>query len=348
VTPDHVNLYDFEAAAERTLPAAAWDFIAGGSMDEVTLRRNRSAYEALALRPRYLRDVSNRDLTTTMLGTEVSMPIFVSPAGMQWVAHPEGELATVRGAGAARALMIVPTGTQASIGEVAAAAAGPIWFQLYHSGRERTGTLVRAAEEAGCLAICVTCDVPVASFKERDRRHGFSVFGGEPPAERLSHQVTWDDVAWLRTVTSLPIVLKGINTAEDARLAVESGADGILVSTHGGRLMDMTLSAIESLPEVVETVGDQAEVYVDSGVRRGSDVMKALALGARAVGIGRPFYWGLAAGGADGVARVLELLRAELDIVLAYCGQTSVQSLEPNLVHVPLGWGRSAVASSLV
>src|SRR4051812_16848147 len=198
---DHVNLYDFEAAAERTLPPASWDFIAGGAMDEVTLRRNRSAYEALALRPRYLRDVSVRDLTTTVLGTELSLPIFVSPAGMQWVAHPDGELATVRGAGAAGTLMIVPTGTRASIAEVAAAATGPIWFQLYHAGRERTETLVPDAEAAGCRAICVTVDVPVTSLKERDRRHGFSVFGGQPAGDALSFQVTWDDVEWLRGIT---------------------------------------------------------------------------------------------------------------------------------------------------
>jgi isopentenyl diphosphate isomerase/L-lactate dehydrogenase-like FMN-dependent dehydrogenase len=336
---EHVSLYDFEAAAERILPPASWDFIAGGARDEATVRRNRLAFDAVALRPRYLRDVTRRDLTTTLLGSEVSMPIFVSPGCMQWLAHPEGELATVRGAGAARTLMIVPAETRAPIADIAAAATGPIWFQLDHGDRGRSADLVAAAEEAGCLAVCVSTGAPFAAGNERNRRHAFSVFGGQPAEDVRTFGFTWDELDWLRGQTQLPIVLKGINTADGAHLAVESGAAGIIVSTDGGRLVDTTLSAFESLPEVVKAVGGQIEVYVDSGVRRGSDVLKALALGARAVGIGRPFYWGLAAGGADGVARVLELLRAEFDIAIAFCGQTSVRALEPNLVRVPAGWG---------
>jgi 4-hydroxymandelate oxidase len=344
--PDLINLHDYEAAAEAALPAHLWDFIAGGAMDEVTLRRNRTAFEELALRPRYLRQVGEPELATTVLGCEISMPVFVSPAGMQTVAHPDGELATARAAGLAQTLMIVPSGVRrATHAEVAEAATGPLWLQLYHRDRATTEARVREVEAAGYRAICVTCDVPVASYKERDLRHGLAAFGGSRSPESLGFPVTWDDVEWLRGLTGLPLVLKGLNTAEDARLAVEHGASGILVSTHGGRLLDTTRSSIESLGEVVGAVDGRIEVYVDSGVRRGTDVLKALALGARAVGVGRPFFWGLAVGGAEGVHGMLELLRAELTLALRYCGQHSIHELDEALLHVPASW-RTPCASA--
>jgi len=358
---DPINLYDYEAMAQRALPHHIWDFIAGGAMDEVTTRRNRSAFETLALRPRFLRDISQRDLTTTVLDTEISLPIMVSPAGGHKYAHPEGEVATARGAGMSRTLMILSTSSHCSMEEVAAAATGPLWFQLYHRGYDLSEMLVHRAEEAGFRAICLTVDTPLPAPKERDLRNRFA----RPPGlelgnfrghrDRLSEvsgvdempdwesaraaSLTWKELEWLRGLTSLPLVLKGIRTAEDAHLAVENGVDGILVSTHGGRQLDMTMGSIEMLPEIVDAVKGRAEVYLDSGVRRGSDVLKALALGARAVAIGRPLFWGLAVNGAEGVHGVLELLRVELDRVLGYCGQTSVRDLEPNLVCVPTGWG---------
>ena len=354
-----VNLYDYEARAKLTLPHNEWDTIEAGAMDMFTTRRNRSAFEELTLRPRFLRDVDDRDISTTMLGEEISLPVFICPAGSHVKAHPDGELATARGAGMSNTLMMLSTACNFPLEDVSEAASGPLWFQLYHRGYDLTEMLVHRAEEAGFKAICLTVDTPVPSPKERDlrnayvRHHELANFRGlgraemeisgtdETPGWDVSYTtpITWKELEWLRSLTQLPLVLKGIRTAEDAHVAVESGVNGVLVSTHGGRQLDMTMGAIEILPEVVEAVNGRAEVYLDSGVRRGSDVVKALALGAQAVGIGRPLFWGLALNGAEGVHGVLELLREEVDRAIAYCGQTSVQNLDANLVNIPEGWG---------
>ena len=356
---DPINLYDYEARAKLTLAHDTWDFIDAGAMDEFTTRRNRSAFEDLTLRPRFLRDIGERDISTTVLGEKISMPVMVAPAGSHMVAHQDGELATARGAGMSDTLMMLSTSSNYSMEEVSEAATGPLWFQLYHRGYNLTEMLVHRAEEAGFKAICLTVDTPSPSPKERDLRNQYSrgfELGNFRAMDRPSNQIsgtdetpgwevsrvlpiTWKELEWLRSLTSLPLVLKGIRTAEDAHVAVENGVNGILVSTHGGRQMDMTMGAIEMVPEVVEAAKGQAEVYVDSGVRRGSDVIKALALGARAVAIGRPLFWGLAINGADGVHGVLELLREEVDRAMSYCGQTNIRELEPNLVNIPYGWG---------
>ncbi len=361
---DPINLYDYEAMAKQVLPHNDWDTIDAGAMDMFTTRRNRSAFEALTLRPRFLRDISQRDISTTVLGEEISLPVMIAPAGSHMKAHPEGELATARGAGMSNTLMMLSTSSNYSMEDVADVATGPLWFQLYHRGYDLTEMLVHRAEEAGFKAICLTVDTPVPSPKERDlrnqyvRTHELGNFRGmdrprneisgtdETPGWEVSRTtpLTWKELEWLRSLTGLPLVLKGIRTAEDAHIAVESGVDGILVSTHGGRQMDMTMGAIEMVPEIVEATKGRAEVYVDSGVRRGSDVIKALALGARAVAIGRPLFWGLAVAGAEGVHGVLELLREEVDRCLAYCGQTNIRELEPNLVNIPHGWGPGAMA----
>ena len=351
-----ISLFDFEARARLCLPHNVWDFIEAGAMDELTTRRNRTAFEALTLRPRLLRDVSERRLSTTVLGTEISLPVMIAPASDHMNAHPDGELATARGAGMSDTLMILSTASNYSMEEVAENSSCPLWFHLFHAGYDLTKTLVERAEASGYKAIVLTVDAPIPSPKERDIRNRYQRMfplgnlrdhlPAEPRADAQprwelssARPLTWMDLPWLRSLTSLPVVLKGIRTAEDAHIAVESGIDGIFVSTQGGRLLDMTMSSIEALPEVVEAVNGRAEVYLDSGVRRGSDVLKALALGARAVAIGRALFWGLAVNGADGVHSILEILREELDRCLAYCGQTSVQNLETNLVGVPVGWG---------
>jgi len=356
---DPINLYEYEARAQQVLPHDYWDFIAGGSKDELTTRRNRTAFDAISLRPRFLRDVTERKLATTVLGTPISFPVMICPAGGHKIAHPDGECATARGAGMSNTLMMLSTSSHYSMEDVAKSASGPLWFQLYHRGYEITQMLVQRAEEAGYKAVVLTVDTPLPAPKERDIRNRYA--NPFPPAnfrvtpdamaalsgtdEAPNWQparvpaLLWKELDWLRSLTSLPLVLKGVRTAEDAHVAVECGVNGILVSTHGGRQMDSTLSAIESLPEIVEVCKGHAEVYLDSGVRRGSDVLKALALGARAVGVGRPLYWGLAVNGAEGVHGMLELLRSELDQVLGYCGQTDVQHLEPGVVTVPYGWG---------
>ena len=356
---DPINLYDYEARAKLVLPHNNWEFIEAGAMDEYTTRRNRSAFEDLKLRPRFMRDVSERSISTTVLGQEISMPVMVSPAGSHMLAHPDGEVATARGAGMSDTLMMLSTSSNYSMEEVADAATGPLWFQLYHRGWHFTETLVHRAEEAGFKAIVLTVDTPLASPKERDLRNRYQRendlgnFRGmdadrrtisgtdETPGWDVSSapSITWRELERLRGMTSLPLVLKGVRTAEDAHEAVENGVNGILVSTHGGRQLDMTMGAIEMVPEIVEASRGQAEVYVDSGVRRGSDVIKALALGAKAVAIGRPLFWGLAIDGADGVHGVLELLREEVSRALGYCGQTDVNDLEPGVVQIPAGWG---------
>ena len=354
-----VSLYDYEASARRTLPTNVWDFIDAGAMDEITARRNRSALDALALRPRLLRDVEDIDLSTIVLGTQISLPVMIAPGGGHKIVHPDGELATVRGAAKSRTLIMAATNSNYTMEEIAEATTTPRWFQLYHRGHDITEILVRRAEESGYQAICLTVDTPVPSPKERDVRNRFvrpfklgnftgmeAAAGDEETPSWLRTGVpplTWKDLDWLRSLSALPLVLKGIRTAEDARLALDHGVEGILVSNHGGRQMDMTLSSIETLPEIVDAVDGRAEVYMDSGIRRGSDVLKALAMGARAVAIGRPFYWGLAVDGADGVHGVLEILRVELERAMAYCGVTAVRDLKPGLVSIPQGWGVGTV-----
>ncbi len=359
-----INLYDYEARAEQVLPHNAWDFIDAGAMDEFTTKRNRSAIDQLSLRPRFLRSVEERKISTSMLGSDISMPVFACPSGSHAIAHPDGELATARGAGRSNTLMMLATGSNYSMEEVAEAATGPLWFQLYHRGKALTEMLVRRAEAAGFRAIVLTIDTPVASPKERDLRNRFertlelgnfrdsglprNVISGtdETPGWDVSSAdpITWDDLAWLRGLTSLPLVLKGVRVGEDAHIAAENGVEGILVSTHGGRQLDQTMSSIETVPEIVEAVKGRCEVYMDSGVRRGSDVIKALSLGVKAVGIGRPLYWGLAAAGADGVHHVLELLREEIRRAMGFCGQSDIENLESALINIPNNWGPGSTA----
>jgi isopentenyl diphosphate isomerase/L-lactate dehydrogenase-like FMN-dependent dehydrogenase len=356
---DPINLYDYEARAKLVLNHDAWDFVDAGSMDEFTTRRNRTAFDQLTLRPRFMRSVEERKIATTMLGHDLSMPVFVCPAGSHGIAHPDAEVATARAAGRSNTLMMLATGSTRSLEEVAEAATGPLWFQLYHRGKGLTEMLVHRAEEAGFKAIVLTIDTPVPSPKERDLRNKFertlelgnfrdtnlprSEISGtdETPGWDVSRSdpISWKDLEWLRSLSSLPLVLKGVRVAEDAKIAAESGVEGILVSTHGGRQLDQTMSSVETVPEIVEAVGNNCEVYLDSGVRRGSDVIKALSLGVKAVGIGRPLYWGLATEGEDGVHNVLELLREEVGRAMDFCGQSDVNNLEAALINIPNDWG---------
>jgi 4-hydroxymandelate oxidase len=338
-----INVYDYEELARTQLHPAVWDYYSAGANDEVTLRENRAAFERLQLRPRMLVDVSSISTATTLLGTPVSMPIGVAPTAVHGAACTEGECATVRAAGELGALMVASTESTRTLEEIAQAAAGPVWFQLYFSSRTHEGALrlVRRAEVAGYRAIVPTVDAPRSGRKERHVRSRETFewppsgnFLGEPPGdeEDPDGSLTWEDVKWLREVTSLPIVLKGILTAEDAILGIECGAAGILVSNHGGRQLDTVAATIEALPEVVEAVSGRCEVYLDGGVRRGTDVLKALALGARAVFVGRPVLWGLAVAGADGAKHVLDLLRDELELAMELAGRPTLASVDASLV----------------
>jgi isopentenyl diphosphate isomerase/L-lactate dehydrogenase-like FMN-dependent dehydrogenase len=339
-----VNVFDYEKLAQTRMAPPLWDFFQGGSDDEVTMRNCRAAFERIKLRPRVLVDVSVIDLRCSVLGTPVSMPLLIAPMALHCIAHPEGECATAQAAGKAGTLMIASTVATRSIEEIAEAASGPLWFQLYtYPSLKVAESLVRRAEDAGYRAIVLTVDLPALGNREKDRRNNITV----PPqpyqeanfigVEKIGQRwvsLTWDSLEWLRSITSLPIILKGILTEEDARLAVERGVDGIVVSNHGGRQLDTAIPSIEALPEIVEAVAGRCEVYLDGGIRRGTDILKALALGARAVLIGRPVLWGLAANGADGAYSVLELLRKELELAMVLSGRPTLASIDHSLVRV--------------
>ena len=333
-----INVDDFEAAARERLEPGAYGYIAGGAGDEHTMRRNRAAFGRWELRPRVLVDISAVSTATTVLGTEVALPVLVAPTAFQRLAHPEGEAATARAAAMAGTVMTLSTLSSVTPAELAEAAPGaPQWFQLYWS-RDRgfTQGLVEAAVESGFGAIVLTVDLPVPGRRERDLRAAYRLPDDLPlpniPEELrgddfhtalhavVDDTLTWRDLEWLRSICSLPIVVKGILTAEDALIAVEQGAAAVVVSNHGGRQLDGVPASLDVLPEVVEAVGERVEVLLDGGIRRGVDVLKGLALGARATLSGRSVLWGLAAAGEEGAAQVLELLRAEIELGLKLLG----------------------------
>jgi 4-hydroxymandelate oxidase len=354
-----VNVADyFELAAEKVDPKV-WCFFEGGSGDEVTLCANVGAYRRWQLRPRVLVDVGEVSTATTVLGTPVSMPLLVAPFAFQRLLHPDGELATARAAAAAGTLMCVSTTTTSAHDEVAeAAGSAPRWLQLYVlRDRQRTLDHIAEARELGYSALALTVDLPVLGRRERDLRLGFELppnlplpyLKGKDPnvpmtfAEQVqvSPSVTWRDLEWITSESGMPLILKGIVTHEDAALAVEHGVDGIIVSNHGGRQLDGAAATLDALPEVVEAVAGRCEVYVDGGIRRGTDVLKALALGARATLIGRAIASGLAVGGEAGVLDVLTMLHDEIELGLALLGCTSPAEItrshiEPTVPYDPV------------
>jgi len=336
-----VNVADYLERAAETVDPQVWCFFEGGSGDEVTLRANVAAYSRWRMRPRMLVDVSSISLETTLLGTRVSMPLGVAPFAMQRLLDSEGEVATARAAAAAGTLMCVSTVTSSSHEEIAAASGtAPTWLQLYVlRDRQRTLDHLAEAREAGYSALVLTVDTPLLGRRERDLRLGFLIPDDLPlpyvrgtvatAAETMSEHfqtspaLTWRDLEWVAAESGLPIVLKGILTREDALFAVEHGVAAVWVSNHGGRQLDGVAAGLDALPEVVEAVEGRCEVYVDGGVRRGTDVLKALALGARAAFIGRAAASALAVDGERGVSRVLALLRDEIELGLGLLGCTS-------------------------
>ena len=321
-----VNVWDYEQLAEEALDANAHAYFAGGAGDEVTLRDNLAAFERRKLRPRVLVDVRSVSTATTVLGAEVALPILIAPLAMQRMAHPDGELATARAAAAAGTIMCLSTAATVRPGEVAAAAPdGARWFQVYVFGdRSLTEDLIAEAADNGFSALVLTVDVPYLGRRERDIRVDFKVPEGIVPTgdifgEGFDASLSWRDLEWLAGY-GLPVVVKGILTAEDARLACEHAAAAVVVSNHGGRQLDGVQASLDALEEVVEAVDGRAEVLLDGGVRRGTDALKAIALGARAVLIGRAMLWGLAARGEEGVVHVLQLLRDEVELGLALLG----------------------------
>src|SRR5687768_1895239 len=337
-----INVADYERLAEARCEPGYWGYVVGGAGDEVTLRENVEAFRRVLLRPRMLVDVSGVTTQTTVLGTEVAMPLLVAPTSLQRIAHPDGEPGLARAALAAGTVYCLSSLASMRPRELADAVPDALrWFQLYWS-RDRgfTRDLVAEAAETGFGALVLTVDLPAAGPRERDLRSGFNLPDGLPMpnlprtlvgdeyfhdtlGELVDTSLTWRDLEWLRAECSLPLVVKGVLTAEDALLACEHGAAGIVVSNHGGRQLDGVPATLDALPEVVDAAGDRAEILIDGGIRRGTDVAKAIALGARAVLVGRPVLWGLATAGEDGVRRVLELLGAEVALTLTLLGCAS-------------------------
>uniref|UniRef100_A0A7S2JKB2 FMN hydroxy acid dehydrogenase domain-containing protein n=1 Tax=Cyanoptyche gloeocystis TaxID=77922 RepID=A0A7S2JKB2_9EUKA len=359
---DPVNVDDFHTVAKQTLPKMVYDYYASGAEDEVSLRDNRNAFQKYQFRPKILVDVSAQDLSTTILGHRTAFPILVAPTAMQCMANGQGEKATARAAASVGTIMGLSSWSTTALEEVAAAAPNAIrFFQLYvYKDRACTERLVRRAEANGYKAILLTVDTPRLGRRENDIRNRFNLPQGltmgnfldlvqaEMPKDQqnsglatyvaslIDSTLNWNDIQWLQSKTRLPIVVKGVMTAEDAITAAKMGCAGILVSNHGARQLDGVPATIDVLEEVVQAVkGYPVEVYMDGGIRRGTDALKALALGAKAVFVGRPALWGLAAQGEEGVRKVLIMLRDELKLAMALVGAPTVYDIKRNMVISP-------------
>lgn len=341
-------LRDAELAAEKLIPPASFTYIQSGAGEEMTLRWNEQKFNEIRLQPRVLQELGDLDTSISLLGRRLAMPLLFSPTGLNRIAHPEGELAVARGAGATGTTYILSTGSNTSIEDVKKVATEPVWFQLYlQVDRQFTFDLVRRAEAAGAEALCITVDAPVPGARNRTERARFSMPPGltEPHLTGVRNRdsvsnldrvipvrETWKDIAGLISFTKLPTFLKGITHPADAAMAVKVGAAGIIVSNHGARNLDTQPATIETLPGVVNAVEDRIPVLMDGGVRRGTDIVKALAYGARAVLIGRPYLYGLAAGGADGVAHIQRILRKELRMAMALLGRPTIASIDRSVL----------------
>jgi 4-hydroxymandelate oxidase len=367
-----VNLIELEQKARAKMSAMAFDYYASGAADEITVARNRTVYDEILLRPKMLVDVSYRDLSVKVLGQTIAMPVMIAPTAFHGLAHKDAELATARAARAAKTIMAVSTLANTALEDVAAATADNapkhrddpghhLWFQLYvYKDREITKELVARAAAAGYKALVVTVDSPILGKRERDLRNGFHLpahlsaknllgqgldeIGSSENNSGLAAYIaslydtalSWESLTWIISISPLPVLVKGILRGDDAREAMERGAAGVIVSNHGGRQVDTTVSTIEVLPEIVAALDGRGEVFIDGGIRRGTDVLKALALGARAVMIGRPILYALAAGGEAGVKECLAIIRQELELSMALCGCSSPLDITPDLLKLPL------------
>ncbi|MEK7402197.1 MAG: alpha-hydroxy acid oxidase [Gemmatimonadota bacterium] len=329
-----LTLDDYERAAEAKFDPASWAYMAGGGGDEFTLRRNRDAFSRILLAPRVLNDVSKVDTSVRLLGQTLAHPILLAPVAAHSLAHQDGEVETARGALEAGAGMVLSSYTSRRIEHVADVGVKPLWFQLYMQDRAPTEKLIREAVERGCTGLCVTVDTPTTGPRDRQAGAGFEFPPNLPyrTVEPGDNPVTWKDIEWIQRTVDVPVILKGILHPDDAALAVQNGAAAIVVSNHGGRNLDTVPSTIEALPWVVHRVAGRIPVLVDGGIRRGTDVLKCLALGASAVMIGRPYVYGLAVAGAKGVSDVVGVLRRELEQSMALSGVRSISEITDQLI----------------
>lgn len=344
-------LSELEELAAKSMTPMAFSYVTGGAADELTLRANSEDWQRILLQPRVLVDVSQIDLQIDLLGQKLSSPILLAPTAFHRLCHPQAELATVEGANHAACGMVLSSYSTEPVEAVCAAARHPLWFQLYtQADREVTRQMVQRAEAAGCKALCITVDTPVLGARHRETRNQFRLpadfklpnlnlgpvshrpLRGAIYSQLLNPRLVWKDIEWIASITQMPVVLKGILNPEDAALAVKAGVAGIMVSNHGARNLDTVPSTAAALPRIVEKVDGRLPVLVDGGIRRGTDVLKALALGARAVMIGRPYVYGLALAGPAGVARVVEILRTELMMAMALTGRTSIAQIDRSVL----------------
>ena len=330
---DFQSLLDFETQAEKRVSHGAWARIQGGAADEITLRWNKEAYQHIRLRPRVLVDVSKLDTRVHLFGQDFPYPIILAPTGGSGLIRPDGDLEVARGAAAAKATLVISSSASLRIADIAKQTTGPVWFQLYvQRDRAFTKDLVQQAEAAGCRAMEVTVDSPTQGARNRE----YAAKGELPPRplpnvqgkDYLDPTLTWKEIDWLRSFARTPVLLKGILNPDDADIAAKSGVAGIVVSNHGARNLDTVPATIDALPLVVERVAGRVPVLVDGGIRRGTDVLKALALGASAVQIGRPYLHGLGVAGADGVVRVVEILRQEFEMAMMLTGRATIKSID--------------------
>lgn len=339
-------LADYEALARERFTRPAWEFCNAGSADEITLRWNHEAFSRVRLKPRVMVDVSHIDTGITLLGQALAHPILLAPTSSHLIAHPEAEIATARGAGAAGAILVASTFSNRSIEQIASAATHPLWFQLYvEDDRGKTRELIQRAETAGCRALCITVDLSWKYARNReDRVAGQTPLltypnvgitsrpGGTARNIGRSRMFNWNDLAWIQSFAKTPVLLKGILNPDDADRAAKAGVAGIIVSNHGGRGLDTVPATLDALPMVVESIAGRIPVLVDGGIRRGADVLKCLAHGASAVLIGRPYLYGLGVAGSEGVCHVIEILRTEFEAAMALAGRTTVGAIDRSVI----------------
>jgi 4-hydroxymandelate oxidase len=333
-----VCLSDFELLAKVKMPPMGWEFLNAGAGDEITLRWNKEAYQRIRLKPRVLVDVSHVDTRVTLFGEEHACPILLAPVAAQKLVHPDGELGSVRGAAAAHATMVLSSFSTTNLEDLPGAAKTPLWLQFYaQTDHGVTRELVERAQAAGYRALCTTLDMPVAGARNHEARAKVQL----PPlplgslnvlGSKLDPAVSWKDVEWLRSFAKIPLLLKGVLNPDDADRAVNAGVAGIMVSNHGGRNFDTVPATIDALPLVAEKVAGRVPVLVDGGIRRGTDVLKALALGANAVLIGRPYVYGLGAAGEDGVTKVITILQSEFQVAMALTGRTNIAKIDRSVI----------------
>ena len=337
--PEPICLADFEPLAKAKMSAMGWEYVTAGAGDELTVRWNKEAYQRIRLRPHVLVDVSKLDTRVTLFGQEHPFPILLAPTGSQKLTHPEGELATARGASAAGTTMVLSSFSNTSLEDVAAVAKSPLWFQLYaQTDHGFTRELVQRAETGGYRALCLTVDRPIGGARNREQRADVklgplpNLKGLQISGSILDAALSWKDVEWLLSFAKIPLLVKGVLNPDDADRAVKAGVAGIMVSNHGGRNLDTLPATIDALPQVADKVGGRVPVFVDGGVRRGTDVLKALALGANAVLIGRPYLYGLGAAGEAGVTKVVTILQHEFQMAMMSTGRTNVGSIDRSVI----------------